>query len=239
MGTVIMDASVASSLLLSLGVRFLLLTLFLSRSSSKRPRSFDAVTNLHPLDIELEPAAFSIIWTPIFSLLFASAVYAAFESVHVAPAACLAAAEVLSGLWVPLFLCASTWSLVAAAAALASAAASGAVALLFIGAINPINALAWHHILCLHVSFGLFVGWLLCAATLSIGFALRAATGWVLARPALLATATVATALAVASRNPVVALPCAWACVWQRQFGVVEIVGILICSAGVGLSLAI
>lgn len=190
--------------------------------------SIGAVSAERRLDITPRSGAFSI-WGPIYTLLVASVVYAARQPVPLTPAVLVAAAEALSAVWVGLFLTNTPASLVAAAVALIAAAAAGVWATVSAGPLSL--AAPWTRTLCVDVSFGLFAGWLCCAAVLGVGIALRAygaaTPRWVL----LVLAALVATA-AVVGRNPVLALPCAWALAWQTRITSTEAAGIVLCVGG-------
>ena len=75
-----------------------------------------------------------------------------------------------------------------AALALVGAAASAVAAVWRVGGIDATTP--WSRVVCVHVSFGLFAGWLCCAALLSVGIALKAYGGgepprWILLALAL------------------------------------------------------
>lgn len=198
-------------------------------SSVGRARGIGAVSDARRLAITPRSGAF-VIWGAIYALLMAAAVYAGAHPavVPVTPAALMAGAEVLSGLWVPLFLADTRASLLAAAVVLVAAATCALAAVALVG---PLSDASWVHGICVHAAFGLFAGWLLCACVLGIGIAAQA---FDVSTPpaALLALAGAAALGAALTRNPVYALPCMWALAWQPRVGALEGAGLALCALG-------
>ena len=169
--------------------------------------------------------AFSI-WFPIYLLLIASSIYAITQPVPMRTALLVAAAEVLTAAWVPLFLANTRATLVSASIVLAAAAAS-AVGAVFTSSM-PWTASPWPCLVFVSGSFGLFAGWLCCAAVLGVGIALQA-YGVETPQWLLLGLSILVAALTLASRNPILALPCAWALVWQEEWSLANAAGVLAC----------
>lgn len=212
-----------SALALGTGVAVSLLA---SSLSSVGGRSIGAVSDAQRIDLTPKSEAFGI-WGLIYPLLIASAVYAGFQDVMLTPAVLLAVAEVLSGIWVPLFLVDTPAALVAAAAVLV-AASSAAIAAVF--HLSPMTrSTPWTRIICVHLSYGIAAGWFLTASVLSVGIALQR-YGVSLPRAwTLLLLSFTAASLSLASRNPFLALPCAWALLWQPEQSVASAVGLVAC----------
>lgn len=220
-----------SALALSIGVGTSLLTNGFMRQSSGTASTIGSISDSRRLDITPRDGAFSI-WAAIYSLLIFSAVYAGFQSVDLPPAILIAVAEVLTAVWVPLFLHNSQASLVASAAVLVTAAIVATVAVLQAGPL-AIKGDPWMRTVAVPMSFGMFAGWLCCAAVLSVGIAMQAfnlpTPRWV-----LLLLAGVVALLAAVSRNPVLALPCVWALAWQSEQSAITVASILTCMVGAG-----
>lgn len=219
----VLGVGVASSLLAS------------GLSSAVSTTSIGVVSADRRLAITPRGGAFRI-WFPIYLLLISSVVYAAQnETQQLTPAVLIAAAELLSALWVPLFLANTRASLLAAAATLVAAAAAAVMAVF---RVQPAFSLAapWGKTLCVDVSFALFAGWLCCAAVLGIGIAVQS-YGVVTPRWVLLLLAAGVAALAIASRNPVLPLPCLWALAWQAQVSAIEVSGVVACAGAAALAL--
>lgn len=194
--------------------------------------SIGTVSNEHRLSITPRSGAFSI-WGLIYTLLGSAFVHSVVvpDSVPLVPALCLGAAEALSGIWVPLFVTNTTASLALAALVLVAATVSAVSAVALLGPIA--GAGTWQRAVFVHGAFALFAGWLLCAAFLGVGIALASAYDSTLPRWSLLVLSFAAALAAAATRNPVLALPCAWALLWQPEIGGVEILSLLVCSGGV------
>lgn len=216
-----------SGVALTLGVATSLAASLLSGVLSST--SVGAVSDARRLATTPQSGAFSI-WAVIYVLLSISALYAFTQTVDLMPSLLLASAEVLSGLWIPLFLANTKRSLVAAALVLVVAAACAVSAVALVGPLA--TAQPWRRLVSVHVSFALFAGWLLVAATLSVSIALRAVSDIETPRWSLLVLSAGAAVSAAATRNPVLAAPCAWALVWQPQFGTVELSGLVACLGG-------
>ena len=214
-----------TGIILSIGVAVSLLASALS-GSFVRQSSIGSVSDERRLAITPRSGAFSI-WAVIYTLLLSSAVYVYVEPIALEPAVLLGIAEVLTGVWVPLFLANTKTSLVAAAAVLVAAATAATVSVFRIGPLS-LAATQWTRTVAVSTSFALFAGWLCCAAVLSIGIALQvfdiATPQWIL----LLLTGVVC-ALSVAARNPVLALPCLWALAWQTRQTSITIIGMIVC----------
>ena len=199
-----------------------------------RQSSIGSVSNNNRLSITPRSGAFSI-WSVIYPLLIVSALHAVTapvsETVPFAPAVLIACAEVLSGIWVPLFLANTNTSLVVAAVVLLIATACAIAAVALVG--PPDGGASWQRTVGVQISFALFAGWLLCAATLSVCIAAKAQTDSVIPRWTLLILAGAAAISAGVTKNPVMALPCAWALVWQESgVGMIEWIGLALCAAG-------
>ena len=219
----------ASAAVLAVGV---VSSIVASTLSSWSGTSIGAVSAQRRIDIVPRGGAF-VIWFPIYVLLIAAAVYAAFhDDVPFTPSALTALAEVLTGVWVPLFLTNTRWSLTAAACVLVAAAASACAAVATAGPLVGEEGSSWVRAACVGGAFALFAGWLLCAATLGVGIALQT-YGVETPQWSLLVLAATAALCAAATRNPVVAAPCVWALLWQQTPGTsIGVAGMLTCAAG-------
>ena len=200
--------------------------------SSTTGGGIGAVSRARALQITPRDAAFSI-WAVIYPLLFAAAAFAYAAPVSRAWAVALSLAEVLTGAWAPLFVVNARASLIGAAVVLVFAAGASAAAVVAAGPLPRTDGL---RAVCVHGATALFAGWVLCAAFLSIGIAIEASTDARVPPTALLALALVAAALAVAARNPVYALPCAWALLMQPRVQGPALVGVAICATAVAAS---
>lgn len=171
--------------------------------------------------------AFSI-WLFIYTLLIAAAVYAANKEVPTSLSYSLGLSLLLSAVWVPLFTRNSPVTTVASALVLWLSLVSAFVAVLRAGRFNasdPWRALG------LQSSVALYAGWLCCAATLCTGIALDAYRV-VLPPYTLFALSSLASVLAVISKNPVMAVPALWALAWQKQLSINLLPGAVVLITG-------
>ena len=193
------------------------------------------------LDVTPRRQAFSI-WGPIYALLLAAAAYAAADARNaetsrvVDPRAALAVgvAELLSAVWVPLFVRGDR--MVEAGTVLALAAASAMTGVALAGGRAP----TWTHVVCVQVAYALFAGWLLCAATLGVGIASKSLGVAFPSGPSILALGVGAAAAAVATRNPVMVAPALWALAWQpipSKYAAASAVACVVGGAGAILRL--
>ena len=166
------------------------------------------------LDVTPRRQAFAI-WGPIYALLIAAAAYAAADAqgetqkVDAKAALAVGVAELLSAVWVPLFVRGDR--MVEAGTVLLLAAASATAGVVMAGGRAP----TWTHAVCVQVAYALFAGWLLCAATLGIGIAAKSAGVGFPSGPAIAVLGAGAAAAAAATRNPVMVAPALWALAWQ------------------------
>ena len=172
--------------------------------------SIGATSRRYDLDISPTNAAFGI-WGVIYTLLIASAVFAAREAVEPRWVMLLAAAQFLTALWVPLF---TAEQLVLACIVLIGSAVCATAALAALRSTSASSSLERY--VCVDAATGLFAGWLWCAAALSVAIVLKS-RDYATPRAALVVLAAVVAILAAAVRNPVMLAPVIWLLIMQKS----------------------
>lgn len=173
--------------------------------------SIGATSRRYDLDISPTNAAFGI-WGVIYTLLIASAVFAAREAVEPRWVMLLAAAQFLTALWVPLF---TAEQLVLACIVLIGSAVCATAALAALRS-TSVSSFSLERYVCVDAATGLFAGWLWCAAALSVAIVLKS-RDYATPRAALVVLAAVVAILAAAVRNPVMLAPVIWLLIMQKS----------------------
>ena len=175
--------------------------------------SIGATSRRYDLDISPTNAAFGI-WGVIYTLLIASAVFAAREAVEARWVMLIAAAQFLTALWVPLF---TAEQLVLACVVLIGSAVCALAALAALRSSTTHNE-SWslERYVCVDAATGLFAGWLCCAAALSVAIVLKS-RDVATPRATLVVLAAVVAILAAAVRNPVMLAPVIWLLIMQKS----------------------
>lgn len=180
-------------------------------SASYGSNSIGSVSNEHRIDATPRRQAFSI-WGLIYLLLICNVIYTINNPLDARSTISLVIAELLTAVWVPLFIANTTWSLAAAAVVLVMAAASSVLSVVYIG---PFRMKPWTDAIFLHTAVALFAGWLCCAALLGTAISLKTAFGVNLPKWSLFSVLLVSLGLAMVSKNPVIVAPCVWALAWS------------------------
>ena len=226
------DQMKEEALLLGIGVLVSLLA-----SASHLGRQIGAASRERTLTVTPRSGAFAI-WGVIYTGLVVSVGYAALRPVSTAAAVAIFAAELMTAVWVPLFVHKHRFAPVASSAALLLAAGAACVAVFASGPLRGATT-TLPRAVCTQVPFALFAGWLCCAAFLNVGIALKAYAGVEPPQWTLLLLAATVGGLALGARNAVLALPCLWALLWQRDVRSVSVLlGAVVCTgASVGAAL--
>jgi hypothetical protein len=173
--------------------------------------SIGTTSRRYSLDVSPTNTAFGI-WGVIYTLLIASAVFAAREAVESRWVMLLAAAQFLTALWVPLF---TAEQLVLACIVLIGSAVCATAALAAVRSTSA-PSFSLERYVCVDAATGLFAGWLWCAAALSVAIVLKS-RDVATPRAALVVLAAVVAVLAAAVRNPVMLAPVIWLLIMQKS----------------------